>query len=393
MSPLDQNNEEYGTIDLKAATDDPANSDDVKFKLWKNPNQELMFGGSFEATENIKATSITASSKITSSTFRMTSGGGLNKILTSDANGNATWQTPSSGGSGSIDGLSDGKSSPVNGNVYLGQYAGDTDNSTSFKGNTGLGYGALGDLATANDGENTAIGYGAMDKYTGGLGNTAIGFNSLHGFNGPAVGDRNTALGNGALYKNTAGDGNVAIGFEAGYDETGSNKLYIHNARSTFPLIWGDFQGADVKINGSLEVTQGITGTISPPSDIRYKSNIKSLTNSLEKLINIRGVTYDWKVEEFPKKQFNNRKQIGVIAQEVEEVFPELVHTDDDGYKSVEYSKFTVLLIEAVKEQQKMINELKKQNSEVSTQNSELEKRLSNLESLVKTNRFTKASN
>ncbi|MCB0731345.1 MAG: tail fiber domain-containing protein, partial [Ignavibacteriae bacterium] len=56
---------------------------------------------------------------------------------------------------------------------------------------------------------------------------------------------------------------------------------------------------------------------------------------------------------------FNNRKQIGVIAQEIEELIPEVVFTDEDGFKSVEYSKITAVLINAIQEQQEMIENLK----------------------------------
>jgi len=59
---------------------------------------------------------------------------------------------------------------------------------------------------------------------------------------------------------------------------------------------------------------------------------------------------------------FNAEKQIGVIAQEVEAIYPELVSTDENGYKSVSYEKFTPILIEAIKEQQAIIDELKAKN-------------------------------
>ena len=60
---------------------------------------------------------------------------------------------------------------------------------------------------------------------------------------------------------------------------------------------------------------------------------------------------------------FKNRKQIGVIAQDIEKYYPELVKTDANGYKSVDYSKLSVVLLEAIKEQQKLIDDLKNSNS------------------------------
>jgi len=71
------------------------------------------------------------------------------------------------------------------------------------------------------------------------------------------------------------------------------------------------------------------------------------------------GVSYEWKREEYPDKEFAEGKQIGVIAQEVESVIPEAVHTDAQGYKAVSLERLTPVLIEAVKEQQAQIELLK----------------------------------
>ncbi len=98
-------------------------------------------------------------------------------------------------------------------------------------------------------------------------------------------------------------------------------------------------------------------------SDIRYKKNISQIENAIDKVQKIDGCYYDWKKEDFPKKSFSDKRQVGVIAQVVEKVLPEVVKTDDKGYKSVSYDKLTALLIEAVKEQQKQIDELKKEVS------------------------------
>jgi hypothetical protein len=89
-------------------------------------------------------------------------------------------------------------------------------------------------------------------------------------------------------------------------------------------------------------------------SDIRLKENIEPITDAISKLGQLNGVTYDWK-----DSQRGTEQQVGVIAQDVEKVLPQVVHTDEQGYKTVEYSKLTSLLIEAVKEQQKQIDELK----------------------------------
>jgi hypothetical protein len=80
-------------------------------------------------------------------------------------------------------------------------------------------------------------------------------------------------------------------------------------------------------------------------SDARWKENIEDIGDALHKISQLRGVSFDW-IE--PSR--GGGRQIGVIAQEVEDVFPEVVHTDGQGYKSVEYNKLVAPLIEAVKE-------------------------------------------
>ena len=110
---------------------------------------------------------------------------------------------------------------------------------------------------------------------------------------------------------------------------------------------------AKLEVNGRLK-TMGINEL----SDRRYKKNIEVLTQALDKVEKLRGVSYDWKTEEFPNKNFDKKHQIGLIAQELELVFPELVNTDVEGYKSVDYSKLVAVLIEAIKEQQNEITDL-----------------------------------
>jgi hypothetical protein len=88
-------------------------------------------------------------------------------------------------------------------------------------------------------------------------------------------------------------------------------------------------------------------------SDERLKTNIKTIENALDKTLLLRGVEYnDYRIEP-------DRKRIGLIAQEVELIVPEVVRTGDDGIKSIEYQNLVPLLIESIKEQQKQINELK----------------------------------
>ena len=110
-----------------------------------------------------------------------------------------------------------------------------------------------------------------------------------------------------------------------------------------------------------INVTNGEIQT----SDQRLKTNIKPLEKALDKVLTLNGVTYDWRVKEFPEMHFDSNRHVGVIAQEVEAVLPEAVETGEDGYKSVNYSNVTPLLIEAIKEQQTIINNQQQQIDEL----------------------------
>ena len=98
---------------------------------------------------------------------------------------------------------------------------------------------------------------------------------------------------------------------------------------------------------GEIRATGDITAYYS--SDIRLKENIQPIQNALEKVESISGNTYDWKVgyEEFHSHKGND---VGVIAQEIEKILPQIVTNRDNGYKAVQYEKIIPLLIEAIKE-------------------------------------------
>jgi len=140
-------------------------------------------------------------------------------------------------------------------------------------------------------------------------------------------------------------------------------------------------------VNGTAYSTGGWTS-----SDIRWKKNIIPLTNVLSKIIHLNGVNYEWENNKYPEINFDSGQQIGLVAQEVENICPELVKTDDNGYKAVSYEKLSVLLVEGMKEQQQIIE---KQQSEIDHLKS-LENELSELKLIINgliTNQISLANN
>lgn len=101
------------------------------------------------------------------------------------------------------------------------------------------------------------------------------------------------------------------------------------------------------------------TGTFGVCSDRRYKKDIATLEDPLDVISRLRGVNFEWRRSDYPEQEFPDGKQVGFIAQEVEDVVPGVVATDANGYKSVDYAKLVPILLEAVKAQQRQIEELK----------------------------------
>ena len=109
--------------------------------------------------------------------------------------------------------------------------------------------------------------------------------------------------------------------------------------------------GTEFTMSGAYTGNFTATGDVTAYSDIRFKHNVKTITNAVDTVNNLRGVMF----------HKDNRNSTGVIAQEVEAVFPEVVHTNPEGLKSVAYGNIVGLLIEAVKEQQIQITSLKEE--------------------------------
>lgn len=96
-------------------------------------------------------------------------------------------------------------------------------------------------------------------------------------------------------------------------------------------------------------------------SDQRLKTNVSDLSGALAGVMALHSVRYDWNIRDFPQMSFDGHPQIGLLAQEVEQVYPELVSTDANGYKMVDYARLTPILIQAIQEQQALITALQTQ--------------------------------
>ena len=131
-----------------------------------------------------------------------------------------------------------------------------------------------------------------------------------------------------------------------------------------------------LEVNGKAKITTSLSvGSIGPSattgridasndvvaystSDIRLKDNIKKIDKALNKVNSIQGIEFDWVEKE--EVHGNSGHDIGVIAQEIEKVLPDVVTTRDNGYKAVKYEKIVPLLIEAIKDLSKQVDGLKR---------------------------------
>ncbi len=229
------------------------------------------------------------------------------------------------------------KNTTGNSNSFFGRSAGEksiTGVSNSFFGGS-AGYSNTGD-------NNSFFGNAAGNMNTTGNANSFFGESAG---NKNTTGDSNCFFGRHAGFNNQTGSGNVFLGYKAGYEETGSNRLYIANSETTSPLIYGEFDNKTIQINGNFRAT-----ATAVTSDRRLKRNIRPLKRPLDRVIELEGVVYEWNVDEYPDRGLGQGEQIGLIAQDVEKVMPQLVSEDGDGYKAVSYAKLTAVLVEAVKE-------------------------------------------
>ncbi|MGA7860878.1 MAG: tail fiber domain-containing protein, partial [Thermoplasmata archaeon] len=289
--------------------------------------------------------------------------------------------------------------------------------------NTASGYGTL--LINAGN-YNTASGYEALQANDTGWYNTASGYYALTS-NGNASsntadgayalssndsGNYNTASGYGALDENISGDENTAVGafscegYQTGNDltcigyESGPSGDGLSNATAigahavvgaSNALVLGGTGKYAVKVgigtatpSNVLTIAQGAGQPLSDGwatfSSRRWKTNIHTLHDALAKVEQLRGVSYDLKA--------NGQHEVGVIAEEVGAVVPEVVTWEKNGKdaQSVDYGRLTALLIEATKEQQALIREQKEQIRAQQAQIVRLTRQVKTIQATLKAN-------
>ncbi|MHC4472302.1 MAG: tail fiber domain-containing protein, partial [Planctomycetota bacterium] len=166
-------------------------------------------------------------------------------------------------------------------------------------------------------------------------------------------------------------------------DGTGNNALDVDHANGAAGEI------AAFRTNGTwmaLFNQDGdvqIKGTLTENSDARRKKDVETLTGVLPKLDGIRGVAYRFK----DKASGPDGRHVGLLAQEVRNAFPELVHEDEDGNLSVAYGKLSAVLLQAIKEQQNTIgsqeSEIERLKADLEKTREDLRERLAKLEKLL----------
>jgi hypothetical protein len=256
--------------------------------------------------------------------------------------------------------------------------------------NTAFGSTSL--YANTTGGYNAAFGDSSLVANTTGVDNGAFGTSAL---SDNSTGGYNAALGAWAGHLNTTGTGNTYVGYNAGPDAghtglwysgaigasavvTQSNSLVLGgpygsgsavrvgigtSAPDTTLQVVGDIKVGTADENGCLKnfAGAGIAGTCS--SDRRLKTDIQPFGRVLDRLVRLQPVRFVWRVDQFPEYHFGAGLNSGLVAQDVEQVFPEMVSSDERGYKMVNYAELPYLTLQAVKELNAKVNALEAQNT------------------------------
>ena len=204
-----------------------------------------------------------------------------------------------------------------------------------------------------------------------GTSNQSYTFGSL-AFSNATIPTNNNQLSNGNNYITGITSGNVtsALGYTpynntnpSGFTSNAGDITSVNSTAQNGISAGGTSGGVNVSMTGSYSGDFRVTGEISATADVvayyssdeRLKDNVKVIENASDKVAQLRGVEFDWN----DKQTTYEGHDVGVIAQDVEKVLPELVQTRDDGYKAVKYEKIVGLLIEAIKDLQDEVKALK----------------------------------
>lgn len=308
-------------------------------------------GGNLYVGGSITAASISGSAGSTTAALTMNNGGGgaasgttfdgstartisyntIGAPSIAGANATGTWNISILGDAGTLDGIdssqfTQSKLSP----------------NTDFNSETGYSY-----VSSISGATNTPFGaawYNLVNiRHRGGLtdGNTY----------GGQIAVGMTAYGNRMAFRN---HNSSVWGSWCEVYNTGNTST---NAQFYSLGIGTPASGTQGEIRAANEITAYYT------SDARLKESVVVIGDPITKLMNIRGVYFDWTDEHIKSRggedgYYVRKHDIGVIAQEVEEILPEIVATRDNGYKAVKYEKIVPLLIECIKEQQTQINQI-----------------------------------
>jgi hypothetical protein len=327
--------------------------------------------------------------------------------------GDSTGYTNSGGSYNTFIGNQAGRSSTSSENVFIGFTAG----YSSANATRNVYIGARAGQSLTSSYENVIIGHQAAYNSTSGNDNVIIGRLAGYGVSGSnnvylgyysaggtTTGQYNTCAGARSGY-NMTGDYNVTIGYQAGSGSTGSRNIYIgygiglnktetdvltiDDGDSPSPLIWGDLSArrlvirgrADKNVNNRTFFVNGTAGGTYAwynDSDRDQKKNISTITSALLKVMQLRGVNYYWK----DPSQGEEGCQMGFIGQEAAEIIPEVVNVVNNHY-TMQYSPVTALLVEAIKEQQKSIENQKLENQQLKSELQILKDRMERMEAMM----------
>jgi hypothetical protein len=227
--------------------------------------------------------------------------------------------------------------------------------------NTGLGISAL--VSNTTGANNTAIGAGALFSNTTGMNNTAIGNEALL----ISTGTNNIGIGASAGAALSSGSDNILIGNGGLSGDSGTIRVGQSGNQTSF--FAAGVRGVTTGANNAIPVvidSSGQLGTVS--SSRRFKEDIQDMGEASSGLLQLRPVSFRYKQ---PFADGSKPIQYGLIAEEVAEVFPDLVvHSADGQIETVKYQMLDVLLL----------NELRRQEAEIRA----LKERLDKLESQAK---------